>query len=72
MDGDMDNNHKGVFRQFHEDSNNTHGCIGILLKVVPDNVDNSLFSRPKFLCFLLYALQKELEYVPIKYSILKI
>ncbi len=53
---DMDNNHKGIFRQFHEDSNNNHSHIDTLLKVVPGNIDNSLFSPPKFLCFLLYSL----------------
>lgn len=53
---DMDNNHKGIFRQFHGDSNNNHSHIGTLLKVVPGNIDNSLFSPPKFLCFLLYSL----------------
>ncbi|MED4115512.1 hypothetical protein [Priestia megaterium] len=63
---DMDNNHKGIFRQFHEDLNNNHSHIDTLLKVVPGNIDNSLFSQPKFLCFLLYSLQKELEYVLIK------
>lgn len=63
---DMDNNHKGIFRQLLGDSNNNHSHIDTLLKVVPDNIDNSLFSPPKFLCFLLYSLQKELEYIPIK------
>ncbi len=52
----MDNNHKGIFRQFHGDSNNNHSHIGTLLKVIPGNIDNSLFSPPKFLCFLLYSL----------------
>lgn len=64
---DMDNNHKGIFRQFLGDSNNNHSHIDTLLKVVRGNIDNSLFSPPKFLCFLLYSLQKELEYVPIKF-----
>ncbi|MED4286128.1 hypothetical protein P4678_07830 [Priestia megaterium] len=64
--GDMDNNHKGIFRQLLGDSNNNHSHIDTLLKVVPGNIDNSLFSPPKFLCFLQYSLQKELEYVPIK------
>lgn len=63
---DMDNNHKGIFRQLLGDLNNNHSHIDTLLKVVPDNIDNSLFSPPKFLCFLLYSLQKELEYVLIK------
>ncbi|KRD91356.1 hypothetical protein ASE51_12430 [Bacillus sp. Root147] len=66
MGEDMDNNHKGIFRQLLGDSNNNHSHIDTLLKVVPDNIDNSLFSPPKFLCFLLYSLQKELEYIPIK------
>lgn len=64
---DMDNNHKGIFHQLHGDSNNNHSHIDTLLKVVLGNIDNSLFSPPKFLCFLLYSLQKELEYVPIKF-----
>jgi len=63
---DIDNNHKGIFRQLLGDSNNNHSHIDTLLKVVPDNIDNSLFLPPKFLCFLLYSLQKELEYVLIK------
>ncbi|WP_176584645.1 hypothetical protein [Priestia megaterium] len=63
---DMDNNHKGIFRQLLGDLNNNHSHIDTLLKVVPGNIDNSLFSPPKFLCFLLYSLQKELEYVLIK------
>ncbi len=53
---DMDNNHKGIFRQFPGDLNNNHSHIDTLLKVVPGNMDSSLFSPPKFLCFLLYSL----------------
>ncbi|WP_418789131.1 hypothetical protein [Priestia megaterium] len=53
---DMDNNHKEIFRQLLGDLNNNHSHIGTLLKVVPGNIDNSLFSPPKFLCFLLYSL----------------
>lgn len=53
---DMDNNHKGIFRQLLGDSNNNHSYMDTLLKVVPGNIDNSLFSPPKFLCFLLYSL----------------
>lgn len=53
---DMDNNHKGIFLQFPGDWNNNHSHIDTLLKVVPGNMGNSLFSPPKFLCFLLYSI----------------